>query len=377
MTEAAGGAAAGGSNNGGAAASGGTGAAGAAGAAGAGGSGAAGGAAAGGAAGAGAASGAGTGGQGGAGAAGGAAAGAGAAASGAGAGAAAGAAGAAGAGAAADDASKGAGAAWDATWRESYAGTDEKKLNQLKRYDSPRAVLDALFSAQQKISSGELKAPLPKDATPEQLAAYRKDNGIPEKADAYFTNLPDGVKLTDSDKEMLKPYADLMHKHNLSPQAASEFLGIRAKMLDDLIANQSQNDQTLRAQVEESLRAEWGGEYRANINNIRTMLQGAPEDVREAILSARTSDGRALFNHPATTQYFAHLARQLNPFGTIVGADGGALTGKGAEARIAEINGMMGKPDSAYWKGAQSAAIQKEYRDLLTARERATKHAAA
>lgn len=375
MTEVAGGAAAGGSNNGGAAASGGGAAAAAAGAGGAGGSAGAGtgasAAASGGTAGA---SGAGANGQGGAAAAAGAAGGSGGAAAG---GASAGANGSGGAAAAADDASKGAGAAWDASWRESYAGTDEKKLNQLKRYDSPRAVLDALFSAQQKISSGELKAPLPKDPTPEQLAAYRKDNGIPEKADAYFANLPDGVKLTDSDKEMLKPYADLMHKHNLSPQAASEFLGIRAKMLDDLIANQAQNDQTLRAQVEESLRAEWGSEYRANINNIRTMLQGAPEDVREAILSARTSDGRALFNHPATTQYFAQLARQLNPFGTIVGADGGALTGKGADARIAEINAMMGKPDSAYWKGAQSAAIQKEYRDLLTARERATKHAAA
>lgn len=372
MTEAAGGAAAGGTNNGGAAASGsGAGAAGAAGAggggsAGAGGTAAAGAAASGGTAGASGSGGNGQGSAAAASAAGGGASGAGAGANGNGA-----------AAAGADDASKGAGAAWDASWRESYAGTDEKKLNQLKRYDSPRAVLDALFNAQQKISSGELKAPLPKDPTPEQLAAYRKDNGIPEKADAYFANLPDGVKLTDSDKEMLKPYADLMHKHNLSPQAASEFLGIRAKMLDDLIANQAQNDQTLRAQVEESLRAEWGSEYRANINNIRTMLQGAPEDVREAILSARTSDGRALFNHPATTQYFAQLARQLNPFGTIVGADGGALTGKGADARIAEINGMMGKSDSAYWKGPQSAAIQKEYRDLLTARERANKHAAA
>jgi len=38
---------------------------------------------------------------------------------------------------------------------------DEKKLGVLKRYTSPAAALDALFSAQQRISTGELKKPLP------------------------------------------------------------------------------------------------------------------------------------------------------------------------------------------------------------------------
>src|SRR3990172_7165987 len=51
--------------------------------------------------------------------------------------------------------------------RQQYAGDDPKKLSRLERYASPKAALDALFAAQQRISSGELKAALSPDATPE------------------------------------------------------------------------------------------------------------------------------------------------------------------------------------------------------------------
>lgn len=291
-------------------------------------------------------------------------------AAGAGAGAAAGAAGAAGA------AATTAGENWGANWRESYAGVDEKKLKALGRYDSPRAALDALFNAQQKISSGELKAPLAKDATPEQIATYRKDNGIPEKAEGYFEKLPDGVKLDDNDKAMLAPYAQLMHELNLSPDAASKFLQVRAQALDDLVGKQLENDNKLRSTTEDFLRKEWGAEYRANVNNIQGMFQGAPEEVRDAIMSARAPDGRAIFNDPATMQYFAQLARQLSPFHTIVGGDGGALDQKGVEGRIGEIEKLMGKSGSEYWKGPTAEKIQKEYRDLIDGRERLRKRVA-
>lgn len=271
-----------------------------------------------------------------------------------------------------------AGDNWDATWREKWSNNDEKKLNWSKRYASPSAMLDAAWSAQQRISSGELKAPLAKDATPEQITAYRKENGIPETAAGYFEKLPEGVKLDDADRAMLAPYTEIMHKHNLSPEAAGEFLAARAKVLDDLMGKQVENDKTLRVQVEDQLRKEWGPEYRSNVNNIHALFQGAPEEVREAIMSARGPDGRALFNDAKTMQYFAQLARQLNPFGVMVGSDGGSLDQKGVEARIAELGGpnFMGNSNSEYLKGPKADALQKEYRDLIDARDRMRQRAA-
>ena len=275
-------------------------------------------------------------------------------------------------------AGSGAGDNWDANWREKWSNNDEKKLNWSKRYTSPSAMLDAAWNAQQKISSGELKAPLPKDATPEQITAYRKDNGIPETAAGYFDKLPDGVKLDEADRAMLAPYTEIMHKHNLSPEAAGEFLAARAKVLDDLMGRQVETDKATRVQVEDELRKDWGAEYRSNVNNIHALFAGAPEDVRESILSARGPDGVALFNNAKTMQYFAQLARQMNPFGVILGGDGGALDQKGVEARIAELGGpkFMGNSNSEYWKGPTAEKLQKEYRDLIDARDRMRQRAA-
>lgn len=362
----AGGAAAGGASASGASGSGagaGTAAAGAA--AGAGAGAAAGAAAAGGAAGAGAGAGGGSQSGGGQGAG---AAGAGAAEGGAGAGAG------SGAGAAA---AAGAGTRWDENWREQYSGQDATKLNVLKRYASPQAALDALFAARQRIDSGEIKQPLAKDATPEQVTAWRKENGIPEKPEAYFDKLPDGVKLEDSDKAILAPYAQAMHELNLPPEVAGKLVAVRQQELEKLVDTRIQADNTLKTQTEDVLRGEWGNDYRANINNVHAMLDGAPPEVAESILNARTADGNPLVGTPETMRWLAQLARQLNPFGTIVGPTGGAMDGKGVEARIAEITAMMGKSNGPYYKGPQADALQKEFRDLVSARDRIKARTAA
>ena len=59
--------------------------------------------------------------------------------------------------------------AWGEDWRDKVAKGDAKKLSRLGRYASPEAVVDALIAAQNRISSGDLKPTLKKDATPEQI----------------------------------------------------------------------------------------------------------------------------------------------------------------------------------------------------------------
>jgi hypothetical protein len=274
-------------------------------------------------------------------------------------------------------AGSGAGAAWDANWRETYAKDDAAKLNVLKRFASPGAALDALFSAQQKIRSGDLKAALPKDATPEQRAAYRAENEIPEKPEGYLDKLPEGLKVVDDDKPIIEPYLKVFHDENVSPALAHKLLTVRNAEHERMIEARVTADESLKTATEDKLRGEWGNDYRANINSIHGMLDGAPPEVSEAILQARTPDGNPLVGTPEVVRWLAQLSRELNPFGTIVPATGGTLDGKGVEDRIAQIEGLMGDRNSTYWKGPMADKTQKEYRDLIDARNNMRKRNAA
>jgi hypothetical protein len=239
--------------------------------------------------------------------------------------------------------------------------------------------MDALFSARQKIESGELKTPLPANATAEQLATFRKDNGIPDKPEDYFSNLPDGVKIDDADKVMLGDYAKTMHELNLTPAQAQKLFATRQAQLDKMIVDQGAQDNTLKTQVEDQLRGEWGNDYRPNLNAIHNLLNGFPEGAREALLNARGPDGKAIFNNKEVMQAFAQIARTVSPFGTITGADGGALNASGVESRMAEIVKMMGAPKGTpeYKAYYENPKVQAEYRDLISAQERLKARSAA
>jgi hypothetical protein len=222
---------------------------------------------------------------------------------------------------------------------------------------------------------------LPDDATPEQLTAYRKENGIPEKPEGYLETLPAEIKATldDDGKEAVTPYLSLMQKHNLSPQAAAEFVQMRQAELHRQVDARLALDETLRSQTEETLRADWGNSYKPEINNIQTLLDGLPVEVRNALLDARTPNGNGLFASPETVKAFAQLARQVNPYSVPIGSDGGSLDQKGVDTRIEQIESYMGAQRGTpewdkYWK---SEKTQAEYRDLLTAREKMTKRTAA
>ncbi|MGF7446190.1 hypothetical protein V7P28_21410, partial [Klebsiella michiganensis] len=82
------------------------------------------------------------------------------------------------------------------------AGDDAKYRKQLERYASPEALAKAHRELQSKMSSGEFRAAkLPENPTNEELARWRKDNGVPDKADDYLADLPSGIVLGDEDKE--------------------------------------------------------------------------------------------------------------------------------------------------------------------------------
>lgn len=262
---------------------------------------------------------------------------------------------------------------WPDDWREKYSGTDDKKLGVLKRYASPSDALNALFAAQQRISSGDLKSKLPDNATAEQIAAYRVENGIPEKPEGYLEKLPNGLVIGDEDKPIFESFAKALHGINAPPSVAHAAIKWYEEFQENQAAEIGEADTVSRTQAEDKLRADWGADYRANINHINAFLAKAPPVVSEALQNARTPEGLAIFNIPEVMQWFAQTARELDPIGTIVPAGNGAPAAN-LEAEIADIEKFMRTNRAEYNRDEKK---QARLRELYGAREKLKARSAA
>ena len=198
-----------------------------------------------------------------------------------------------------------------ATLRTEYSKGDDKIEKRLARYSSPEAVLDALVAAQNKIASGALKSALPDKATPEELAAWRVDNGIPAKPEDYDTTLPKGLVIGEADKPVIEGFLKTAHSKNMSPDQVKETLNWYYQEQERQLDARNAKDTEFKSQSEDKLRAEWGGEYKLNINMIGGLLDTAPAGVKDLVVSARLGDGTPLGNHPEVLRWLANLTALL------------------------------------------------------------------
>lgn len=265
---------------------------------------------------------------------------------------------------------------WPDNWRELAVGelpenaTDEQKaehdkaMKLAKRYNSPADLLKAQREAQRKISAGELKAPLPKDATPEQVAEWRKENGIPETPDKYDLGLPQGVVLSDEDQGLVSAWVEKVHGVNALPDVVKAGAAALVELRDKQAAAIQEADVEHSKEVLDTLTAEWGSDYRKNIDGIESLLKSAPKEVADAIKNARGPGGKALINNVGVVTWLAAHARELGYVGGTVVPQGGDL-GKSVEDEIAALEKRMAEPE--WHKDLKGKA---RYMQLIDARNR-------
>jgi hypothetical protein len=242
-------------------------------------------------------------------------------------------------------------ATWPEDWREQLAGEDKAFLAVLKRYTSPANYAKAGFEAQQKIRSGEFKKPLSKDATPEQLAEWRKEQGIPEKPDGYEFDLG-GFVPGENDKPILDNFKEFAHANNMAPAQLNEIAKWYFDQQEQVVAQQIEADRAYRATAEEELRQEYGPEFRSNINAVRNFLsQTAGEELTGLLFGARLADGTLLGNNAHALRWLVGVAREQVPGAGLVPA-GTPDVGKSVQGRIGELEAMMqSEPDKYYRQG--------------------------
>lgn len=251
---------------------------------------------------------------------------------------------------------------WPEDWRQTVSAADEKILSRLQRYASPADVAKALIAAQNKISSGELKPVLGKDAKPEEVADYRKAMGIPETADKYEVK-----DLPDADKPLAQEIFKAAHASNQTTEQVSATMKAWGTIKAAALEAQATKDQDVQKTSEDSLRAEWGTEFRRNINLVHGMLDGSgTPELKDQLLGGRLSDGTPIGSSPAALKMLLGLALVGNPAGVVV--PGGSHNTKGIDDRITEIEKMM-RTDRKAYNDPKISGPDGEYSRLLTARE--------
>lgn len=257
-----------------------------------------------------------------------------------------------------------------AEWRRQMAGDDKAALKQLERYNSPADVWKKIRSLETKMSSGEFKRALADDATEEEKATWRKENGIPDKPEGYVEKitLPKGLVLGEADKPLATEFAAAAAEANMTPAQYSRMVAQYYALQDKAKAHQEEQDSTFHEESVEKLREEWGADYKRNINAVNNLVAAMPSSLSGRLLSGRTADGRKIANDPEMIAWLSSMARELNPAATLVPA-GTSDAGKSIASRIADIETLMKDRNGDYYRGPKSAALQTEYRELITARE--------
>lgn len=275
-----------------------------------------------------------------------------------------------------DPAKAAAPATWPEDWRDKLAKGDEKRINVFSRYASPEALADALIAAQTKIRSGELKSGKPGEgAKPEEIAEWRKQNGIPETPDKYDLTLNDGLVIGEDDKPLVDKVLASMHAADLPQAAVKSVLNAYYEMREEQQAQRVEEDRSAKQATEDALRAEWGPEYRANLKTVESYLSTLPDGLGEKIVHARLGDGTPLFSDPTTLRWLLGNINELNPAHTVV-PGAGANAGTAIADELANIEKLMGDQKSEYWKGPTAEKLQARYRELVSAKEKMASKAA-
>lgn len=258
---------------------------------------------------------------------------------------------------------------WPEDWRTKLAGENKKAADRLARFKSPNELANSYIALEQKLSSGEYAKKLPTHYTEQELADYRKSNGIPDTPGDYKDDLP-GIVWGEADKPMLDSWKQYAHEHNVPPDEVKRGLAWFVREQENIVARLEQEDMHNYQAGTAALQAEWGKEFKGNINAAKNLLEAHP-GMWETMMAARGPDGMKLGDNPAVLKAFAALAREANPYATIAPTAQNQDPAKTVDARLGEINKMMGNKNGPYWRGPDAQKIQQEYRELLELKERA------
>jgi len=265
-------------------------------------------------------------------------------------------------------------ATWPDDWRKQIAGDDEKELKRLERLKSPKDLYASYRNLEKKIKQGKDPDPFPEEGTDEEKAEWRKGRGIPDKPEDYIKDftLDGGLVIGEDDKPIVNKFLEAMHAKHADPSAVKEAINAYYQIIDGQAKERADKDKTDEVTTRDELRDELGKDFTPRLQAAYGLIESAPEDVRDLLLSARLGNGTLLGNHGPTLKWLMDLAMEINPAAAVTPGKG-AGTLQSIESEIAEIEKLMRDNRREYYGDERK---QERYRQLLEARDKMKKKAA-
>jgi hypothetical protein len=169
-----------------------------------------------------------------------------------------------------------------------------------------RTMDDALGLVGKKAAPGYPK----EGATPDDVAAYRREAGVPDTPQAYALKpdkLPEGLEWSDQDAQA---YAEVFHKHHIPQAAAQELVNRHLEAIGNM-ANEGKDRIMQRIgkfaeASEQTFQKEWGTEYDSRLEANRAFVQTrfSPDELADPVIQAALS-------HPAVVRMVDTARREL------------------------------------------------------------------
>ncbi len=251
-------------------------------------------------------------------------------------------------------------------WRARLSGGDEKLLGYLARVPSEKALVERVKRHEDDIKAGKYLKPLPENPTDEELAAWRKQQGVPDTAAGYLEKLPEGLVVGDDDKPFVEQFAESMFGVNAPPAVVSAAIEAYYGIVEEQAEAEIAAANEAKSGSIEALREEWGGDYKRNLNVMHGYLDTLPQEVADAFRHGRGPDGIPLGYNAAILKWLTAQAMEANPVATVVPGAGANQASAIADA-MAEIENVMRTDRKRY---NADAKMQERYRELIEASQK-------
>ncbi len=247
-------------------------------------------------------------------------------------------------------------------WRAAI--TDEKARRFAERFASPADAAVSAFKARQQLS-GSVRVPGRK-AGREDIAAFRRALGVPDRPEGYAVALPEGLPgsldLDEAGKARLDTYLNAMHDAGATPDVVQRGIDVYYGFLAEGLEARDRAAVEARAKANAELTREWGTDAKRNDECARRAFDTFGGERFAVFVENAEVGGVKLGDHPEMRRIFAAMGRAMGE--DRLHAPGGGEQGKSAQERIDEIHSWQHSEDPKEREKYGSDATQAELRGL-------------
>ena len=170
------------------------------------------------------------------------------------------------------------------------------------------------------------------------------------ESDGVVTHAMNSPTISNEDRALITSAGETFAAYGLDRQRSMQ---AAERFYSELMANQARGDDNDRKRVRAQMQGEWGASYSSNVRRIRNFIDTLPASVQDVLWDGRTIDATLALNDPSVLRWLLRLSQ---PAGAYRGND---------DHERREIEALMRKPGSRYWRGPDAERMQARYREIV------------